>query len=509
MGTLAGRIESTKGRWEEECDTLMADVRKPVFVDNAVHFAKVDVHSLDGKHKVTIESENKNEYKLATEKAYQYVESGDSLLITHFETPGHSLKSDIWTPEGRNVTTKIVFSSLNPQKRLTTSTQSGTSDGLLLELRNMRKRTLTDLGFSPTPIYHDAFIRQGIRDGVIDPLTLNPPLSLHFGRTVDIGFRTTDLVLKMTSRMEDSATSVGIGETMNLTSAGTNRRKHSNVFLAHDFNSMNTITALNLISKYDNRSLNMNKYGNLQYIPASHQKVPSLLLEEKRRGSENTNPLNDEDNRVTIQGIPSTLNDDVIITMEDAESQQSKFNVNVREQIAPTIDVTVKTSEAARKVARKMLQINKLAKGAIDSRGHPDAWKFRPGDLVSYKGEILSIIDAKHDTQKNLSDFKFVHSSSGLSGILQLLSENSALNVATRMPEKTTQIRDYNFSFFNSLEVKVIPSILVRSVAEEKILLGQHAGRRSIGGAATISGSTTVSSIGLNKGVYINIEGDY
>jgi len=509
MGSKSGRIESTKGRWEEECNTLMADVRKPVFVDNAVHFAKVDVHSLDGKHKITIESENKNEYKLATEKAYQYVESGDSLLITHFETPGHSLKSDIWTPEGKNITTKIVFSSLNPQKRLTTTTQSSTSDGLLLELRNMRKRTLRDLGFSPTPIYHDAFIRQGIRDGVIDPLTLNPPLSLHFGRTVDIGFRTTDLVLKMTSQMEDSSTSVGIGETMSLTSSGMNRRKHSNVFLAHDFNSMNTITALNLISKYDNRSLNMNKYGNLQYIPASHQKMPLTLIAGKRRGTENTNPLNDEDNRVTIQGVPSTLNDDVIITMEDAESQQSRFNVNVREQIAPTIDITVKTSEAARKVARKMLQTNKLAKGAIDSRGHPDAWKFRPGDLVSYKGEILSIIDAKHNTQKNLSDFKFVHSSSGLSGILQLLSVNSALNVVTHMPEKTTQIRDYNFSFFNSLEVNVIPSILVRSVAEEKILLGQHAGRRSIGGAATISGSTTVSSIGLNKGVYINIEGDY
>jgi hypothetical protein len=129
--------------------------------------------------------------------------------------------------------------------------------------------------------------------------------------------------------------------------------------------------------------------------------------------------------------------------------------------------------------------------------------------LVSYKGEILSIIDAKHDTRKNLSDFKFVSSTSGLSGVLHMLSQNSALNVATRMPEKTTQIRDYNFSFFNSLEVKVIPSILVRSVAEEKILLGQHAGRRSIGGAATISGSTTVSSIGLNKGVYIDIEGDY
>ena len=128
-------------------------------------------------------------------------------------------------------------------------------------------------------------------------------------------------------------------------------------------------------------------------------------LEEKRRGSENTNPLNDRENRVTVQGLPSTLNDDVIVTMEDAESQQSKFNVNVREQIAPIIDVTVKTSEAARKVARRMLQTNALAKGAIDSKGHPDAWKFRPGDLVSYKNKIYSVIDAKHDTKKNLSSY--------------------------------------------------------------------------------------------------------
>ena len=502
MGSTNQRIESSGLRWDDTCDTIMTHVRKPVFVDNAVHFAKVDVHSLDGKHKITIESENKNEYKLATEKAYQYVESGDSLLITHFETPGHSLKSDIWTPEGKNITTNIVFSSVNPQKRLTTSTQSSTSNGLLLELRNMRKRTLTNLGFSPLPVYHDAIIRQGIRDGVT-------PSSLHFGRIVDVGFRTTDLVLKMAAQMEDSSTSIGIGETMSLTSSGNNRRKHSNVFLAHDFNSMNTITALNLISKYDNRALNMNKYGNLQYIPASHYKMPLTLLEEKRRGSENTNPLNDRENRVTVQGLPSTLNDDVIVTMEDAESQQSKFNVNVREQIAPIIDVTVKTSEAARKVARRMLQTNALAKGAIDSKGHPDAWKFRPGDLVSYKNKIYSVIDAKHDTKKNLSDFKFVSATSGLSGILQMLSQNTALNVATKMPEKTTQIRDFNFSFFNTLEVNVIPSILVRPVAGEKILLGQHAGRKSIGGAAIINGTVSISNIGLNKGLFISMKGDY
>ena len=90
-----------------------------------------------------------------------------------------------------------------------------------------------------------------------------------------------------------------------------------------------------------------------------------------------------------------------------------------------------------------------------------------------------------------------------------MLSQNTALNIATKMPEKTTQIRDFNFSFFNTLEVNVIPSILVRPVAGEKILLGQHAGRKSIGGAAIINGTVSISNIGLNKGLFISMKGDY
>ena len=79
--------------------SIMSDVRKPVFVDNAVHYGEL-TSQVGAKSKVTLTQESKEEYKLATEKSYSYSESESSILLTHKETPGHSIKSTIWSPEG-------------------------------------------------------------------------------------------------------------------------------------------------------------------------------------------------------------------------------------------------------------------------------------------------------------------------------------------------------------------------------------------------------------------------
>ena len=47
------RIAHTQGRFDASLTTVATDVRKPVFVDNAVHYAKIESRS-DGKNRVTI-----------------------------------------------------------------------------------------------------------------------------------------------------------------------------------------------------------------------------------------------------------------------------------------------------------------------------------------------------------------------------------------------------------------------------------------------------------------------
>ena len=48
-----GLIQSSKGRFDSSLTDVMTDVRQPVFVDNAVHYAKYEPKS-NARSKITI-----------------------------------------------------------------------------------------------------------------------------------------------------------------------------------------------------------------------------------------------------------------------------------------------------------------------------------------------------------------------------------------------------------------------------------------------------------------------
>ena len=108
-----GLIQSSKGRFDETLTNVMNDIRQPVFVDNAVHYAKIEPRST-GKTRVTIEAINADNYDLGSERTYSLVESESSIIITHTETDGHSLKSDVWSSNGKNAVTDLLYSKDNP-----------------------------------------------------------------------------------------------------------------------------------------------------------------------------------------------------------------------------------------------------------------------------------------------------------------------------------------------------------------------------------------------------------
>lgn len=443
---------------------VMSDVRKPVFVDNAVHYGEV-VSQLDSKSKVIINQTNDVEYKVATEKAYTFSESESSLLLTHKETPGHSNKSTIWSPEGKNKISKLLYLSGEDEKRLLGGSTESTSSGVRMELRNMKSRNLKSLG-----VEND---------------------SVHSGQALDIGFRSTDLVNRLAADIDGNLTSVSIGNPLSISNSGGGRRKHSNVFVAHDFNRMNLLSAIRLVSRHDNRVLFLDNFSNLLYVPLNHIGGSTFLDSRFRQGAEETSPIDLAENRVSVQGVPMALNEDVIVVVDDASRQQGKYDSDVLEKINPVFDVTVRDKQTARKIARQILKGNSLRKGAIKTAGHPVAWHLRPGDVVEYKGDKMMVIDATHRKAKGLSDFVFYSLQSGLVGVLQRLSEGTNYTSAIVAPEIGIQIEDLNFSFFNEMEIHITPIISVTGVSTNGALIGQHAGRVSIGGNA--------KKIGLNK----------
>ena len=467
-----GLIQSTKGRFDETLTTVMNDVRQPVFVDNAVHYAKVEPRS-NGKSRVTIEAVNADNYDIASERTYTISESESALTLTHTETDGHTLKSDIFTGRGKNSITKLLYGKDETSKRVMTGTTASTASGLRADMRNMRGLTLKELGFDDTEVR----VAQGI----------------------DIGFRTTDLAMRVSDEVNDALNAVTIGSSTTVTKMGVNRRKHSTIFLATDFNGVNLVTALRFISRHDNRIIKFDRYGVLNYVPFNFAEVSRPVEYNVRFGNKDTSPIENVENRITVSGIPIAVNENLVFTMDDRSKQQGRDDIDIVENTSPIFDASITNMNRARTVARQILRANSTLSGSIKSEGHPNCWELRPGDVVEYEGKRLTVLEVKH-TMNGLSDFVFLSAETGLEGVLQNIREGSITTTSVNRPDKSNQIKEENFSFFSSLEIIVTPTITVIEGNSTGFLIGRNGDRGRLGGAATVTGiSGTISSIGLCK----------
>ncbi|MHA2023982.1 MAG: hypothetical protein ACTSWQ_10010 [Candidatus Thorarchaeota archaeon] len=462
-------IQSSVGRFDVTLTSVMNDIRQPVFVDNAVHYAKIQP-----QNKVTIEARNAENYDLGTEKAYSYVDSESSILVTHKETDGHSDKSGIWFSANKDIPSPLMYSFVNPMQRLIGSTYTSTSGGLRIDLRNMRGKSVSNLGFEGD--------------------------SLHFGQIIDVGFRTTDLAMRLGNDISESITAMDVGNSPTVANIGGNRRKVSNVYLAADFNNVNLMGALRYVSRHDNRISLFNRYGVLQYVPFNFSSGKRVLDNSMRLGNEDKSPVENTENRITVQGIPMALNENLTITMDDAARQQGKYDTDILENVSPIFDASIKNTQDAKKVARQILKANSIMKGAITTEGHPDAWDLRPGDFVQYGTSVYVVMKTQHKLSDRLSNFKFLTLDTGIEGVLRKIGAGSISESSTKTPEKTNQIKDENLSFFENLDVHAVPIIELRHVSSIGFLIGKNASRGRIG--------KNYEPMGLNKGDAIVLRGD-
>lgn len=451
------RISSTKAAFTESLTEIMTDVRKPVFVDNAIHYGKYESQNKDIA-KVTMTT---RDYSIATEKTYFIEEEESSILLSHTKTPGHSYESNLWGSEGTDKSTDLLYDSNDTNKKIFQDKVDILDKKLRLNLNNMKNKTLDDMEFYGR--------------------------NVHMGQPMDIGLRTTDLAIRLSNSIDGDLTSFSIGEPLSVSNSSTQRIKHSKNFFAHNFNNMNLITALKLLGKKDNRILDFDVYGNLLFVPFNHNKYGYRLSDSSRIGSRTENPKDDLLNRVTVTGSPLAVNDVISVTLNDGERQQGGNNVTVIEN-TPIFDPTISSSSEAYKVARNVLKANNLLKGSIDSNGHVNAWMIRPGDLVITPLGKLVVKKLQHDSATLLSDFEFLTSDLGIEDALQSIFENNitANEISTHDLEEQTQNLD--FSFFNSIEIKSSVFVSVNVISTNGLLIGQHHNRVAIGGSAETIG---------------------
>ena len=214
--------DTVAGRFSTDMDSVMDHVRKPVFVDNAVHHAKVEVSS-GIKNKVTIESNNSTTFQVMPETRYDIVEGESSIQITHKETAGHSSLAVPFLGDNILSTTNkpmLVYNADKPSQRLSISTVESSTVGILMNLKNMKNKTLDSLDFIQREV--------------------------NLGQPIDVGLRTTDLAIRLSQQVTGGINSINLGNSLNNTNNNIGRRNHSNRFLGQDFTNVNLMTAYHL-----------------------------------------------------------------------------------------------------------------------------------------------------------------------------------------------------------------------------------------------------------------------
>jgi hypothetical protein len=474
------KLLASTGKFTDTVNEAMKHVRKPVFVDNAVHHALLESQS-DHKHKITIENRNNATYNVFSEKRYELVEGESSVQLSHVSVPGHTSTAAPFYESGVISSTSnlpiLMYSGEDTSDRLTLSTAESSTEGVKINMKNMKGRSLKNIGF------------QG--------------RTVHLGDPIDVGLRTSDLAMRLGTDVASTLTSVQIGSLRHAANTNSARRKHTNKFLAEDFYGVPLISALKFSSRHDGNIIYFDRFANLMYTPFTFTASTRFLDETLRQGNEETNPSSHNENRISIQGVPLAKNESASVIVDDAERQQGKFDTDVQETVTPIFDATVKTNAAAKRVARQILKANSLEQGSLRSSGHPDAWDLRPGKVVSYKGEKKLITESRHILSSRLSDMNFISVQTGIEGVLQGISEGMVASSSGNNPDTISQQVERNLSLFSSFEIVTIPVITVRVVESlnSKFAIGKAAGRATIGKA----GTTKV--IGMSKFSGVRIRG--
>ena len=448
---------------------IMKHARKPVFVDNAVHYVKINKSETNN---LTYDADKYyQEIQVMPDTTFRIVEGQSFVEILYKGGDGHSstavpfFNTDIISSTNMP---SILYNSNIPSERLLPSTV----DGNKINLTNMKNKSLSDIGFSNNEV--------------------------RLGQPIDVGFRTTDLAIRLGEKVTNSnITSFNISK---VNSKKSEDRKHSTRFVAKDFNKINIMTALRFLGRHDTRMAMLDRFGNMLYVPISFSESSRYVDPNLKTGSGSSDKVQNIPNRITVQGKPLALNDSVIVTLDDTE-RQSGLNGEVIEGDV-LFDATVNTSMAARRVGRQILRANSLESGTITSEGHIDLNDVRPGMAINYGGTQHVITEVIHHPLKKSADLVLLTIDTGLEGVLQGINEGITMEGNETNPNNLIQNLKENITMFGRIQIRTIVRVSQRLVSTTAFLIGGVKGNNTRG----LIGKSGLP-IGMNKSQ--EAEGEY
>ena len=469
--------DTTVGRFSTNVNEVMDHVRKPVFVDNAIHHARVEV-TMDGKNKVTIEKNNATTFKVTPERKYKIVEGESSLQVTHNLTPGHNYTGNPFYSDDKISDSNqpdLLFNADAISQRLAPSSNISSTTGRTLFLQNMKNQRISDVGFSGDKV--------------------------HFASPIDVGLRTTDLALLMGKATNGEDISINIGPPLAATNASQNRRHHSTRYVARDFRNVNLGTALKFISRHDKRMTLFDKFGNLMYVPMKFADSEKVVNKNYRVGDVQEDPIDDMPNRILVEGASRALNDTAHAIINDAEKQAGAEGTMI-EQTSAIKDITVNTKQGAKRLGRQILLANATQKGRVTSNGHPRLTNVRPGDTLYYDGVTKTVMEVRHNLPEATSDLVLMNIDTGLEGVISDVMEGMVIEDTTTAPDTIIQKQTIDLSFFGQIKLLCTLNIQVREVGTSGMLLGGTKGtktRGKIGGNGLGLGAVKRGVTNINK----------
>ena len=439
----------------------MKHVRKPKFVDNALHLGEVSLQG-GSKQKVTIRQRKKAHYPIATERVYEINELEDGVRLTHKQVDGHENKSSmvymgsIIQNNAALYKPRLIYGADLTTSRISFGSVLTGNEGTTLAVRNLKGKTLEELGF-------------GSKTG-------------HIAYPIDVGLRTTDMALRLGKDVADSFTSVNIALPITPTTSTSERRRHSTTFAAVDFPSANLITALRFLGRHDNHIVYFDRFGNVLYIPFNFSESGRYVDAQSRVGPSTTNPVENAPSVIAVQGISIALNEEAYAEVSDAERQSGRAP-DTQQETQIIQDMTVKTNEGARRVARNILKANNLLAGNKTSNGHPQSWDLRPGQIIQYEGLKRILTEVRHNLKNGTSDLVFLTVDTGIEGVLQGINEG-VLNTEEK-PDTMEQIIESNLSLFGDIRIEITPIISLTGHSASGFLIGKAMNRGTIGGTSS------------------------
>tara|TARA_Y100001938_G_scaffold151204_1_gene247446 strand:- start:521 stop:2302 length:1782 start_codon:yes stop_codon:yes gene_type:complete len=420
------------GRADNVRSAVGSKISTPVFVDNAVHHARYERNKDSQGRQLKVIAPSQSDFQMTHPRRYRAIEEESTLRLTHADKQGVRDNDAIYFDGalmGTGSTPPLLAFGADVESsfRLRASNVETASKGTRLHLFNMKGRSLTDLGADAEENHY------------------------RLGQTVNVGLRTTDLIQYLLKDKMQGFNSVSTGLPYTGTRLGDTQTyqgavaNHSMHFLSENFYGVSVVTAMRYTARHDGHVLFYDRFGNLIYAPEIFHVIDRQVGKSKGSGGSENDPIVDIANRIVVQGKQHAVNDDLMVSVDDAELQKKHGNVKQQKIIDPTATNTT----SARRSANQLLRLNRKAQGAIKSKAHASSWDIEPGDVVLYDNPVdrtverLAVVEVEHELSSQESDFQFVSYERGIEGAIlaltaegELLAEPSAGDTATQIVKK-------------------------------------------------------------------------